>query len=114
MPNGAFAPLTPSELHAVELWIYNGAPVDGVVKNTDTLLGSCLPPPEPQKIRPPDLPLPASTALLAAVDDPRNGEGEVCFATYCDFSAEVPDGLKFPCPTIWERRSAVFGYKRTG
>jgi hypothetical protein len=116
MPNGAFAPLTPSELHAVELWIYNGAPHEGVVKGTDTLLGSCLPPPEPQKIRPPDLPAAGEGVQLYSPPWtlPANGEGEVCFATYYDFSAQIPDQLKFPCPTIWGGAGReCFAYKRT-
>jgi hypothetical protein len=116
MPNGAFAPLSPSELRAIELWIYNGAAQEGVVKGTDTLLGSCLPPPEPQKIRPPEHPGPGEGVQLYSPPwtIPANGEGEVCFATWYDFSAEVPDELKFPCPNIWGGPSReCFAYKRT-
>lgn len=116
MPNGTSAPLTANELHAIELWIYNGAPATGVVKGTDTLLSSCLPPPAPQKIRPPDLPAAGEGVQLYSPPwtIPAHGENEVCFARWYDFSAEVPAELQFPCPTAWGGPPAqCFGYKRT-
>jgi hypothetical protein len=116
MPNGTFAPLTANELHAIELWIYNGASATGVVKGTDTLLSSCLPPPEPQKIRPPDLPARGEGVQLYSPPwtIPAHGEGEVCFATYYDFSADVPEDLQFPCPDVWGGAGAqCFAFKRT-
>jgi hypothetical protein len=116
MPNGTFAPLTPNELKAIELWIYNGAPQTGVIKGTDGLLSSCLPPPEPQKIRPPAPPAVGEGAQLYSPPwvIPPHGEGEVCFATYYDFSAQVPAEIQFPCPTIWGGPTKqCFAYKST-
>ncbi len=116
MPNGAFAALTPNELHAVELWIYNGAPKDTVVKGTDVLLASCLPPATPQKIPPPAPPAPGEGVQLYSPEwtIPANGEGEVCFATHYDFSAQVPAEVTFPCPDEWGGPTQTcFAYKRT-
>jgi len=116
MPNGAYAPLTPNELHALELWIYNGAPASGVIKGTDALLASCLPPPEPQKIRPPEPPAPSEGVQLYSPPwtIAANGEDEVCFATYYDFAAQVPEALRFPCPSIWGGATKqCFAYERT-
>ena len=116
MPNGTYAPLTANELKAIELWIYNGAPAEGVIKNTDGLLSSCLPPPEPQKIRPPDLPAAGEGVQLYSPPwtIQAHGEGEVCFSSYYDFSAQVPPELQFPCPTVWGGSSKqCFAYKRT-
>jgi hypothetical protein len=115
MPNGTFAPLTPNELHAIELWIYNGAPETGVVKGTDGLLSSCLPPADPQKIRPPDVPAAGEGVQLYSPPwtIPAKGEAEVCFATHYDFSSQVPDAIRFPCPDIWGGPTEdCFAYKR--
>lgn len=116
MPNGTFAPLTPNELHAIEKWIYAGAPETGVVKGTDTLLSSCLPPADPQKIRPPDPPALGEGVQLYSPPwtIPAQGEAEVCFATHYDFSAQVPQELRFGCPPAWGgAANECFAYKRT-
>jgi hypothetical protein len=74
MPNGLPA-IPDNELEAVRLWIHAGAPETGVVIGTEALLSSCLPPPEPIKIRPPAVPDPALGIQLhaPAVDDPPAG-----------------------------------------
>jgi hypothetical protein len=116
MPNGDFAPLTPNELRAVELWIYNGAPKTGVIKGTDALLASCLPPATPQKIPPPNPPAAGEGVQLYSPPwtIPPHGEGEVCFASYYDFTSQVPPELTFPCPDAWGGPGkSCFGYKRT-
>ena len=97
MPNG-LEPLTPEELEAVRLWIYSGAPETGSVAGTDGLLGACLPPLKPISIEP--LPPPAVDEGVQFVMPPwpldALSEFEGCFATYYDFTAQVPDDFKDP------------------
>ena len=105
MPSGGLTALSQDHLEAVRLWIHGGAPRDGVVTGTQSLLGTCLPPPTPLKIPPPDAP-PAGTGVqlvqtpwpLKAKTPTTNGEDEICMATYYDLSALVPDSAKIPCP----------------
>lgn len=86
-------PLSLDELEAVRLWIYSGAPETGNVAGTEDLLGACLPTVRPISIEP--LPAPA-------LDDgiqfemppwplPSHSEFEGCFATYYDFTEQVPE-----------------------
>ena len=85
------------------------------VKGTDTLLSSCLPPADPQKIRPPDLPAPGEGVQLYSPPwtIPAKGEGEVCVPSYYDFSAQVPAELQFDCPDRWGGSARkCFAYKR--
>jgi hypothetical protein len=110
MPNG-LPPIPDNELEAVRLWIHAGAPETGVVIGTEALLSSCLPPPEPIKIRPPAVPDPAvgvqlhAPAWTIAPRDPNNprqdGEDEVCYATYYNFTNVIPEEAKTPCPDFW-------------
>jgi len=102
MPNGLGA-LSTEELQAVALWIHAGAPATGVVVGTDGLLASCLPPAEPIKIRPPDAPAVNEGVQLFAPPwtIPAHGEGEVCYATYYDFSSRIPQDQQVPCPDAW-------------
>jgi hypothetical protein len=96
----AAAALSADELRLVELWIYNGAPASGVVPGTEAALGSCAPPPAPQKIPPPEPP-PADEGVQLhgpAWSIPVSGEDEVCYATYYDFSDKVPAAFRTPCP----------------
>jgi hypothetical protein len=109
MPNGGLAPLSDEELEAVRLWIQSGAPETGVVPETAKLLSSCLPPADPLKIRP--APAPAVGEGLQFHAPPwsipprdaagKNGENEVCYATYYDRSADIPDSAKVECPEFW-------------
>lgn len=109
MPLGT-APLSKDELEVVRLWIQAGAPADGVVAGTGNLLQSCLPPPDPIKAEP--VPPPAVTEGVQFYAPPwdiparnnetgTNGEGEVCYATWYDFSDQVPDEFQAPCPDYW-------------
>ena len=97
MPNG-LEPLTPEELEAVRLWIYNGAPETGSVPGTDELLGACLPPLKPISIEP--LPPPAVDEgvqfVMPAWPLDALSEFEGCVATYYDFTEQVPDDFKDP------------------
>ena len=97
MPNG-LEPLTADELEAVRLWIYYGAPETGTVPGTEALLGACLPPVKPITIDP--LPAPAVDKGVQFVmppwDLPAHSEFEGCFATYYDFTNQVPDEFLDP------------------
>jgi hypothetical protein len=103
MPFGDQPALSENELKAVERWIYNGAPETGVIAGTTELLASCLPPPDPQKITPPDPPAADEGVQLYSPPWtlPANGEDEVCFAVPYDLSATVPAEHRFPCPDEW-------------
>jgi hypothetical protein len=102
MPNG-LPPLPDAELEALEKWIHAGAPIDGVVPGTEVILGSCLPPPDPIKIRPPDPPAPSEGVQFYGPpwEIPAEGENEVCYARYYDLSAQIPTGSQAPCPEEW-------------
>ncbi|MBY0278469.1 hypothetical protein K2Z84_24325 [Candidatus Binatia bacterium] len=97
MPNGLPA-LSEDDLELVRLWIYAGAPATGTVLGTEQLLGACLPPPEPITIEP--LPSPAPGAGIQfdmpAYELPNHREIEYCFATYEDFSDQVPAEYRDP------------------
>ena len=101
MPAGGATPLTVDELEAVKLWIRAGAPETGVVDGTAERLGSCLPPPTPQKI-PPLVPPAAGTGVQLYAPPwplPANSEHEVCSATYYDFTGLIDPQYLVPCPT---------------
>jgi hypothetical protein len=100
MPLPDAPPLSEDQLRLVALWIYNGAPETDVVPGSQNLLASCVPPPTPQKIPPPEPPAPGVGVQLhgAAWSVPVESEDEVCYATYYDFSAEIPAQFRGPCP----------------
>jgi hypothetical protein len=92
MPSGGLQPLSADELEAVRLWIYNGAPETGTVIGTEERLGVCLPPPEPISIAPLEPP-PAGEGVQFVMppwDLDARSEFEGCFATYYDFTEQVP------------------------
>ena len=91
MPNG-LPPLSEDELELVRLWLYAGAPETGTVIGTEKLLGACLPPPEPITIEPLAAPA-AGEGIQFDMPNyllPHDREIEYCFATYEDFSDQVP------------------------
>jgi cysteine-rich repeat protein len=104
MPAGGLPPIDEDVLEGVKRWIRAGAPVDGVVDGTAHLLGACLPPPTPPRIRP--LPTPAAGAGVQIAAPPwplaAASENEICYATYYDFAQSapgiVPDWARSPCP----------------
>jgi hypothetical protein len=102
MPNG-LPPIPEAELDAIRAWIQAGAPEVGVVPDTEVLLGSCLPPPDPIKIRPPAPPAPGEGVQFYGPpwDIPAQGENEVCYAVYYDVSAHVPPSAEIACPDAW-------------
>ena len=97
MPNGR-PPLTADELELLRLWIYGGAPREGTVAGTEALLNACLPEPEPIIIKPLDPPAPDEGIQFVMPEWPleKKSEHELCFATYYDFTDEVPDEFKDP------------------
>lgn len=103
MPAGALPALTLDELEAVREWIEYGAPRDGVVPGTDELLDACLPPPAPIEIVPLPAPAPGTGVQLHMPRWilPAHSEDEVCYASYYDFTGQIPadilseDGTKF-------------------
>jgi hypothetical protein len=109
MPSG-LPPLSESELEVIRVWIHSGAPETGVIIGTQDLLGSCLPPADPIKITPPDPPTADVGIQLHAppwkiparnpADPNQDGEDEVCYATWYDFSATIPASARTPCPTV--------------
>jgi hypothetical protein len=108
MPVG-LPPISADELEAVRLWIQFGAPQDGVVVGTSEVLGGCIPPADPQGTEAPAVP-PANVGVQFHAPpwtippaDPSglNGEDEVCYATYFDVGAQVPEEFKTPCPEFW-------------
>jgi hypothetical protein len=90
--------LSADELELLRLWIYNAAPETGTVMGTEELLGACLPPPAPITIKPLDAPAPNEGVQF--VMPPWNleaeSEHEVCFASYYDFSGQIPPEFLTP------------------
>jgi len=95
MPLGK-APLDETDLELLRLWIQGGAPETGTVPGTADLIHACLPDPEPIIIEPLDPPAPGEGVQLVmpAWDLPPASENEICFATYYDFTDQVPDEFK--------------------
>jgi hypothetical protein len=102
MPNG-LPPLTADELKAVRLWIYAGAPKDGTVPETDTLLNACLPTPAPILIKPLDPPAAGEGIQLTMPEWhlEAHSEHEICFATYYDITDQVPEEYRDPSGTLF-------------
>jgi hypothetical protein len=108
MPSGGL-PITAEELELVRLWIQFGANSTGVVVGTESLVGACLPDPDPPTISAPEPP-PAGQGvqlhvkpwtIAPATPDGPNGEAEVCYAQWYDFSSQIPAEFKTPCPEFW-------------
>ena len=93
--------LTLEHLEAVELWIRGGAPEDLVVEGTAPLLATCLPPPDPLTIDPPDHPGAGVGVQLQQTPWPlpKEFENEICMATLYDFTQTslVPAAAQAAC-----------------
>ena len=102
MPSGRPA-LSADELELLRLWIYNGAPREGTVAGSEALLDACLPDPEPIIVKPLDPPAPGDGIQLVMPEWPlpQKSEHELCFATYYDFTDQVPDEFKDPTNTLF-------------
>jgi cysteine-rich repeat protein len=102
MPSG-LPPVSDDELEALRLWIYAGAPEDGVVDGIQDLLDACLPDPTPIEIAPLEPPPPDEGMQFRMPEYPlpAHNETEVCFAQYFDLSTMIPqrfltpDGTRF-------------------
>jgi hypothetical protein len=96
MPLDPLPGLSANELEAVRLWIEKGAPREGVIEKTDTLLDACLPPPEPIEVKPLPPPAPGTGVQIRMPRWilPAHSESEVCFASYYDVSDQVPQEFR--------------------
>jgi hypothetical protein len=114
MPSGLPA-VTKDELDALALWIRAGAPESGTVDGADPLLNSCPPQGGPPTAGPPAAPAADQGIQLYAPGwtIPPHGESEVCFATYYDFSSQIPAGFQADCPAFWGSGKKCFFYNRT-
>lgn len=87
---------TEDELELLRLWILGGAPREGTVLGTEELLPGCLADPTPISIIPLEPP-PAEEGVqfvMPGFDLVASSETEVCFATYYDFTDQIPDEFK--------------------
>ena len=102
MPVGEDA-LSEQALGLLRAWIRGGAPETGIVAGSEqfatcSLEGDIA----PRKIQP--LPPPAADEGVQFYSGgwtvSAQGEGEVCFITYYDYSDSIPDELKVPCTDV--------------
>lgn len=107
-------PLDEDQLEAIRLWIRAGAPSDSIVGGTLELLGcDGTFDPDPNKIDP--LPPPAPDEGVQfyaggwAID--AEAEDEVCFASYYDFTDQVPAEYQVDCDEFGEGRKC-FAFRR--
>jgi hypothetical protein len=113
MPVGGEA-LSADQLEAMRLWIRAGAPSDSIVGGTLELLGCDGSfEPEPNKINPLPSPAPDEGVQFYAGgwDLAAEAEDEVCFATYYDFSAQVPPEFQVDCEQFGAGRKC-FAFRR--
>jgi hypothetical protein len=84
---------TDEEFELLRLWLIGGAPDTGVVLGTEELLPGCLSEPTPQSILPLEAPEPTEGVQfeMPGFDLYAASEREVCFATYYDFTDDVPE-----------------------
>ena len=114
MPFGDGLPaLSEDELAVLETWIRAGAQAEVVVKGTEDALGcDGVVEADPNKMEPLDPPA-ANEGLQfysGAWTLAPESEDEVCFASYYDFSQQIPDSVKIPCPTAWGPGRECFTY----
>ena len=91
MPSG-LSPIPDPLREAVRMWIQAGAPETGTVAGTESLLAGCFPEPGPIAITP-LLPPAAGEGVQLEMPEytlPAESESEVCFATYYDWTDQVP------------------------
>jgi hypothetical protein len=114
MPSGAPA-ISDGELEAIARWIRAGAPETGTVPDAETMLDACPPQGGPPPPVVPGVPAPDQGVQLFAPPwtVPAHGENEVCFATYYDFSAQIPAEFQADCPAYWGAGRQCFFYDRS-
>ena len=99
MPVGESA-LSEQDLSLLRAWIRGGAPEEGIVEGSQQFATCALDGDiAPNKIQPP--PPPAADEGIQFYGGgwtvPAEGEGEVCYVSYYDYSDEVPEQFKIPC-----------------
>ncbi len=103
MPSSAQT-VSAEHLEAIRLWIRGGASTDGIVEGSAELLGSCLPPPTPNKVPQPAVPDPTLGMQIAQPGYflGAHDETEGCIASYYDLSAPgaVPAASLVDCPSF--------------
>ncbi len=116
MPTGDRS-LSEQDLALLRVWIRGGAPESGIVAGSEPLT-SCELEGEvaPNKIQP--LPAPATDEGVqfysGGWDLPAEQEGEICFVTYYDYSAQIPAEHRVPCgPNEGGPERECFAFKRT-
>lgn len=113
MPVGG-DPVSAAQLEALRLWIRAGAPEQGVVAGTQTLL-DCTLSEQANPNKSPAPPPPAEGEGFQHASGPwsvsAGSEAEVCFATYYDLTDRVPDWAKVPCQ-IGGRAQTCVAYQR--
>ena len=97
MPNNTTT-LSKDELEVLRQWIYATAPETGTVAGTQTILNACLPPVVPITAAPLDPPPPdqGHQFVMPPWKLPAHSQHELCFATYFDFTDQVPAQFKDP------------------
>lgn len=113
MPFGADA-ISADQLEAIRLWIRGGAPADSIVGGTLERLGcEGTFEAEPNKINPLPPPDPSEGVQFYAggwaID--AESEDEVCFATYYDFTDQVPPEFQVDCDEFGAGRKC-FAFRR--
>ncbi|MGB5267082.1 MAG: hypothetical protein WBN30_10860, partial [Polyangiales bacterium] len=99
MPVGDGA-LSDDDLDLLRIWIRGGAPEQGIVQGSQEFSGCTLEGEvAPNKIQP--LPPPAADEGVQFYGGgwtvPAEGEGEVCYVSYYDYTDKIPEQLKVPC-----------------
>ena len=109
MPLGSSLALSDDELDALRRWIEVGAPRDGTVAGTADLLNACLPPQKPIPIEPLAAPAPGEGVQLhmAPWIVKKKSESEVCYASYFDFTEQVPEQFRGPNGTFRYKRQQI-------
>ena len=102
MPVGDNA-LDENDLSLLRAWIRGGAPETGIVRGSEQFAACVLDgDAAPNKTQP--LPPPAADDGVQFYGGgwsvPPEGEGEVCYVSYYDYSDRVPDELKVPCTEV--------------
>ncbi|MEO2169151.1 MAG: hypothetical protein ABGY42_13735, partial [bacterium] len=102
MPSGQ-EPLSEDELELLRIWIYSGAPREGVIESTVALIDACLPDPTPVTIEPlvPLAPGEGVQFVMPSFRLPAATEIENCFASYYDFTDQVPVEYQDPTGTMF-------------
>ena len=99
MPTGNGV-LSENDLGLLRAWIRGGAPENGIVAGSEQF-ASCELEGDiaPNKIQP--LPAPATDEGIQFYSGgwnlPAEGEGEICFVSYYDYSDSIPEDFIFPC-----------------